>query len=278
MEAVSCFISFSALIVIIVVLVGFASKAQARADRWNRAYHALAQRYGGQCMPAGWFGYPSVRFQYGATHVLINTYKAGNKNFHTQIHINWVDAHFRLEIYPDWSDIRPRPLRGMQNVDIANEEFEQRYTIRSNSSEETASFLSDGVRWQIDRLRHLHGSDDVYLAIHRGRLLIKKPAALFIFHDLEEFTQLALELYDQSMLTRMVGIEFVEDGVQMINEAICQICGEEITTDMVFCRRCKTPHHLECWQYYGSCAVYGCQEQRYVVPRMAGPPTDDAGG
>ena len=41
-------------------------------------------------------------------------------------------------------------------------------------------------------------------------------------------------------------------------EVVCQICGDSITVDVVFCRSCKTPHHQDCWQYYGGCSVYGC--------------------
>ena len=64
-----CLATFAALVCVIVALVAMASRAQSRADRWNKAYQGLAQRYGGACLPAGWFGRPSVRFRYGPTHV-----------------------------------------------------------------------------------------------------------------------------------------------------------------------------------------------------------------
>jgi hypothetical protein len=124
----------------------------------------------------------------------------------------------------------------------------------------------------MERLRQAHESRDVYVSVHRGRLLIRQRGLLRRFDELEEFTQLALELYDQAMLTRMTGIAFVDaDQAQVIQEAVCRVCGDEIVTDMVFCRRCKTPHHLECWQYFGACAVYGCKETRWIAPRAAGP-------
>lgn len=267
-----CFLTFGVLVTAIIILVAFASKAQSRADRWNRAYQQIAQRYGGACLPAGWFSHPSVRFQYGSTHVLLNTYTSGRHGQFTQIHINWPDAAFRLEVFPDWQGGRARPLRGMESVKTGSHQFDEHYATQTNSFDETRSLLSSGVQWQIDRLRNMLGDGDIYIAIHRGRLLIKKPTLITKIDELDEFTQLALGLYDQAMLTRTVGIDFVEDNsVQVIKEATCQICGEDIVTDMVFCRRCKTPHHMECWQYYGACAVYGCQEQRFIAPRLAGP-------
>ena len=82
--------------------------------------------------------------------------------------------------------------------------------------------------------------------------------------------QLSLELHQLAVSTQGAGIEFVDEATaQPIDEAICQICGEDITREMVFCRRCKTPHHRDCWEYYGACSTYGCQEKRFTVPKMA---------
>jgi hypothetical protein len=42
----------------------------------------------------------------------------------------------------------------------------------------------------------------------------------------------------------------------------CQVCGTAMTAEIVFCARCRTPHHEECWSYAGSCATYACGESR----------------
>lgn len=259
---------FVVLVVIVTAIVAVAAAAQSRADRWNRGYQAVAQRFGGTCLPAGWFGRPSVRLRYGATHALLNTYKMGATQY-TQIVINWPDPKFRCEIYPS-----PQvPSARADDVSTTSmQEFLRRNVVNGPDPEANRGFLSDGVRWQIERLRQFHTADEVYVSVYRGRLLVRKRAQLRRFPELEEFTQLALELYDQAMLTRSTGIEFVQgDVAHVIKDAVCRVCGDEIVTDMVFCRRCKTPHHLECWQYYGACAVYGCQETRWIAPRTAGP-------
>jgi hypothetical protein len=72
------------------------------------------------------------------------------------------------------------------------------------------------------------------------------------------------------MLTRASGIEFMaEDVVQPLGEVICKVCGDNIVSEMVFCRRCKTPHHADCWHFTGACSVYGCGETQYLVPQRA---------
>ena len=41
--------------------------------------------------------------------------------------------------------------------------------------------------------------------------------------------------------------------------AICQICGYPMNDEAVVCQTCETPHHKECWEYYGGCSTYGCE-------------------
>lgn len=38
----------------------------------------------------------------------------------------------------------------------------------------------------------------------------------------------------------------------------CPVCSESIAAEPVACAKCATPHHPECWEYTGVCAVYGC--------------------
>jgi hypothetical protein len=38
---------------------------------------------------------------------------------------------------------------------------------------------------------------------------------------------------------------------------------------VVVCRRCRTPHHLECWRYVGRCTTYGCAGREYDALRAA---------
>ncbi len=44
------------------------------------------------------------------------------------------------------------------------------------------------------------------------------------------------------------------------NFPVCQVCGEELREEslIVKCGQCQTPHHRDCWDYNGKCAVFGC--------------------
>ena len=272
-----CFFSFLTMIVLVAVLLALTSQYQSRVGVWNRSYQSLAKRYGGTFVPAGWYGRPSTRFTYATTQVLINSVASGRRGDFTQIHIDWHDPDLRLEMFPRGQASDRRPPRGTHEITLGYAEFDETFIVFGSNDDAARSFLTDGVRWQIDRLLHLFDRSGIYLSVQRGRMLIKKPSHIKRYEQLEEFTHMATQLYDQAMLSRAVGIQFVNhDEVQAITEAICQICGENITTQMVVCRRCKTPHHDDCWEYYGSCAVYGCGETKREAPKAAGPPPESS--
>lgn len=51
--------------------------------------------------------------------------------------------------------------------------------------------------------------------------------------------------------------------------ARCVVCRNELPADPVLCPRCETPHHADCWEYLGGCAIYGCLKRDPVPARPA---------
>jgi len=46
-------------------------------------------------------------------------------------------------------------------------------------------------------------------------------------------------------------------------EATCLVCNSRLESDVIYCRRCGTPHHRECFRYAGRCSIYGCRSRQY---------------
>ena len=55
-------------------------------------------------------------------------------------------------------------------------------------------------------------------------------------------------------------IEMLEKRIDKLSclSAHCLICKENLTGSITVCPTCRTPHHSDCWQYNGGCAIYGC--------------------
>jgi hypothetical protein len=159
-------------------------------------------------------------------------------------------------------------------VPCGDARFQRTITVRADHRTGAATLFSDGVCWQIYRLYQLV-DNGLSIRLCRGILLIQKPFLLRDYDALEQFTSVSLELYDQLMLTRAEGIDFIDDaGTLAVDQSTCMVCGDAIVNDLVFCQRCKTPHHGECWHYTGGCAIFGCREKRYLRPQIGVPKTD----
>lgn len=125
--------------------------------------------------------------------------------------------------------------------------------------------LSNPVCWQLEELRRHAQTFEVAVNVRRGVMTIKKPCIMTAPQQLDDFVRFSLKLYDQMVLAKAQGIEFVNDQcATVVDDVKCPICSEEIVHDMVVCTRCKTPHCRDCWQYNGQCATFACAETRFL--------------
>jgi len=266
---VECFFIF---IAVLVVLIFVALYSYGRQSALNDTYDRLARRFGGRGHSAGLFETPSATFAVDGVLVRVDIFTTGSRHSRhfTQVHLEWPDPHLRFEVFPDGIWARMGRLIGMQDIEIGSPEFDRDYIIRSSDIPAVRSFLSGPVQYQINLLRGLLGNGDIYISLGAGRLLVKKLGLIREFSPLLELVQMSLELHAQALLTHSSGIEFEEQSTaQPVDSAMCQVCGDSIESDMIICRRCKTPHHQDCWNYFGRCSTYGCGETRYYVPKTA---------
>ena len=255
------------VIVIIVVVVGV---GHARAQSTTEAYSQLARYYGGSCDPGGLLSRPRVQFAHAGAWVVVDVYSTGGEHatYYTQVHFSGQQPAVRCEVYPERAWSRMGKLMGMEDVEIGSPAFDQQYIIKGDSRDALRNLLTPAVQQQIEQLRWLLGNGDIYVSFNRRELRVKKRSYIRDYRTLQEFTQLAVALYDQAVLSAEKGIEFVKDAAPpKLSEAVCQICGETIQDDVVFCCRCRTPHHRDCWHYYGACSTYGCGETNYLRPQ-----------
>ena len=265
-----CFLTLVLVFIIFVVVTRATAGGESRANR-RRNFQLLARQHRGEYYSGGLFGSPAVRFRYGETLVLLTETAARGpyRGRSTQVQLNWIDARFEAEIF----SVSPGTLsftRPPAESKMGDADFERDFSVAANDSREARQLLTSSVRWQLQQLRQTLHDDRVYVEFYRGRLFIQKPQLVRNFAELVVFVERCLEFYDQALVTRAVGIQFLEnDRAQTLEDVGCKICGERIEMEMVFCQRCKTPHHAECWHYTGACSVYGCRETSYIRPQMA---------
>ncbi len=47
----------------------------------------------------------------------------------------------------------------------------------------------------------------------------------------------------------------------------CPVCRSSLSGELINCDKCSTPHHKECWDYIGHCAIFGCYQDPKALAR-----------
>ncbi len=151
-------------------------------------------------------------------------------------------------------------------------DFDGRFQVRTNSEPLMAAIRTSEVREAIRALpRLLHPmSDRISISVGANVLRIEIAAIAAETPDLLSFLRVA-ETVARAFFAalgrpvgREAGVEILESGNSELAPGACRVCGEALSERPVCCRRCRTPHHRECWEYFGACSIFGCNTRDFV--------------
>jgi hypothetical protein len=271
------------LSVFLLMLFAMAAAIAALANRLavsrrrRRLFAQLAQRFGGMYDSGGLFSGPRAQLRYGNTAAVVRYASAFGPmpGPALQVRVAWPHTAVRCELVAGGGNY---PLRlAWPRIPVETAILGDPFVIAGLDEREVLQLLTAGVKWQLERLQVLGGDPRLYVWIRDGQIVVQKYWPRPRLEPAVQFVQGVLDLYDQCMLAKASGIEFLHpDEAQLLDEVMCNVCGEPIRDDLVYCQRCKTPHHQECWTYAGNCSVFGCRESVYLLPGHGhSPPTPD---
>jgi hypothetical protein len=258
--------------VALVALVAFAGSAGSRSGRWNQAFAHVAQQFRGSLTSGGWFSDPSVRLMYGTSHARLSCYSLSRYGKTVlQLVIEQREIRSRSEMLSRPSTVTlVSGLDGLTEVELNWGQQFARWEVAASDYDETRHLMTDAVRLALDRLWLHPLPSDTAVSLLPGWIVVRKVWDTPRAADLAQFVELACSLNDQLQLAGAAGIEFVtSDEAQIIDQAQCSVCCEQLAERVVFCVRCKTPHHRECWEYSGGCSTYGCGARMFFTPGEA---------
>jgi len=241
-----------------------------------RAYRQLAARYQGRYESRGLSEPPTVSFVYNGANFRVGLAPPipGQPNHpRTRVVARFRRGlPFRLELAPVARPAPSQAPKGTRLVRVGDQEFDRGNVVQANDPEMAIEFLSSAVRWSIGNLQRLAPPGGMLLSINPERLLIQVDRNLGLAADsLAQAVREALVVYDGLQLgvtTRMSqGVSILEVGPAAPDDAgppICKVCGELIEPPSVLCIVCRTPHHRDCWDYVGTCSIYGCTGKQSV--------------
>lgn len=233
----------------------------------REAYRRIAARLGGEFHDYAFQGMPKVTFRYKHARAMLTIYQAGTepKTLFTQLTLLVPEGFdHRLEVYRQlFSDDEIRQ-KGIEDVLIGDAGFDPRYIIKTDSETYARSVLDARRREIVEGLRAMGAKDYLLISINPERMLVRKTPILASPEDLRFFVEMCCEFYDA-----VEALELAESGIELMDHKIdappvCQVCGCDIEGAAVACRRCRTPHHADCWDFNKKCSTFGCGETASV--------------
>jgi hypothetical protein len=242
-----------------------------------RAYHQLAARYGGRYENRGLSDPPTVSFSHHSSTVRVGLAPQfpGQPTYpRTRVVARFAKGlPFRLELSPYGRPSPAQPPKGTRPVKVGDADFDRMFIVQANDPEMARDFLILPVRMALASLLKLGPPGGMLLSINPERMLVQVDKNLGLSVEaLAQGVKESLTIHDglqTGVANRLsAGVSIVAVGPATLEDAgppMCKVCGELITTTpKVVCATCRTPHHRDCWEFIGSCSVFGCKGKTSV--------------
>lgn len=167
-----------------------------------------------------------------------------------------------LEAWPAGSPFPPaRVSMGGGGIPVGDAAFESAYIVRSDDPHFARSLLDPESRALIEAGRRIGGGGRIRVNLDPLRLRVRKEEPLDSPADLVALARIGLGLLERvrdAVETRSA-VQYY-DAPPAATKPNCPVCAMAIADRPVLCRRCRTPHHPDCWDYAGGCSMFACGE------------------
>jgi hypothetical protein len=178
----------------------------------------------------------------------------------SRVDFNWPTAP-RLRVIPEDLATRLKRTFGATDLALGDPEFDAAFWVESSDPAWARDLLNPEVRRGLLALRgHSRPFQKLHLSLDVGTHGITLRVSRVISRDIaafEAFIEAAI-----SVLRRVRALEPTEgvllQAVQIVVGSGCPVCGQS-AGELMTCPKCRTPHHGDCWKYFGGCSIYGCE-------------------
>ncbi|HEY3226823.1 MAG TPA: RING finger protein [Planctomycetota bacterium] len=242
-------------------------------EELRRAYGAFAAERDGRRLDRSPYEGPRVCYLHRAARAVLSVHGESigwNEEFYTRLaYAVPPEWRHRIEIGPTFTgELWDSPIPGLVRITTGDASFDLSLRVLASDPRAAQTILDPGTRRALNDLRELLANGHIHLSTSPGRIVLQKRGILAEQPELSLFAGLCDSIYDRICLAwqRENGIEILEDAAPApAGDPKCQVCSHAIPMgDRVQCRRCRTPHHADCWEFNGGCATFACGEKRPV--------------
>lgn len=151
---------------------------------------------------------------------------------------------------------------GAQDIQTGDPEFDRRFVVQGSPEPWVRRVLDAETRRHLAGIAEMGGGNRMagleagpsgvlitrYMNLSLDQILLDA----FIGKSIEVFRRLRTPVPEEIQV-------FTTE--ELVARGECPLCGRPLGASPRRCERCSTPHHAECWEYFGGCATSGCARQ-----------------
>ncbi len=261
MEDIGALLMVALVAGVIVVVISW---AVGESNRRTRNLQAAAAHFGGTIVESFWSGSSLVMNIDGASATL--SYFTGSKNAPpwTRLQCEW-GPKGTLRLAPEgfWAGVRK--AFGAQDIQTGDRAFDDAFLIQGSPEAWVREVVDADVRRHVDVLAamntHWYVASGVRIDAGMAGVTIQVPRLMIgdegLLIDFIENCVAILRMLRAGGKTAGVVVT-----AQIVSQSgKCPVCGAALDSTRRECERCRTPHHSDCWAYFGGCAIYGCTKR-----------------
>ncbi len=255
-----------AVMLVIVAIIGGIALAVAltQASRRKAVLRTAARRFDGKVTTA-WLSDSELELSVDGCDAHL-TYTPGSRNRSPLTRIRFqAPLPHRLRVVPEglWETLKK--AFGSEDLQVGDPGFDAEFAIQGAPSAWVRKMLDEPTRRRILRLSELGAGfwtvNSVTLEAGPTGVMISAPRDL-----LREASTLGTFIGESIALFRRLregdapGIEFLPHP-EGDRKGLCPVCEHPFAGPVRTCEACATPHHAECWRYFGGCTTYACERR-----------------
>lgn len=191
------------------------------------------------------------------------SYHPGSKNSsaYTRMRFDAVPGG-RLRVVPEglWESLKR--AFGAEDLQVGDAGFDRAFVIQGAPVVWVRRVLDDATRGRLTGFLNLGGgwfsSSGASLEAGPGGIMVSVPRNLVNDPEvLERFVSESIEIFRQVRAGKESAIVFLSSA-ECAKQGRCPVCEHPFEGKLRNCEACATPHHAECWDYFGGCSTYAC--------------------
>ncbi|HTF56724.1 MAG TPA: RING finger protein [Planctomycetota bacterium] len=254
-DASGCFVIFG---IVLAAVIG----VEWRRRTWINAMSSVANRWESRIRGGVFFSDPEFDIHPEGAQGRVDCHSG--RHPWTRVRLDWRTSR-RLRVMPEGLSSSLRRIFGSADITIGDETFDRVFWIEAPDAAWAREILDGDVRRRMGRLasyRTWMGLNRITIDVGPEGITVR--IARMIAGDserLDELIQLAVEIMKKARAAERVQ-GMVLAAVETPAGSSCPVCGHRVEGDGRNCPKCGTPHHEDCWKYFGGCAIYGCSPRR----------------